>query len=174
MSVVPPTDRELEALKVLWDRGEATVRDLPSLKKSATIRPHDDVDGPSIAVSPDGKWLLSWGADRTPRLIVAATGAVQESQAYDARIAQVLMLPDSSGCLMVFDNTAFLQQEHHDQYVMKVSFPDLKTTHSLRITEWLNPVVLSPDGRRFLIRSGHSNKEHVTIYETADLKPTVR
>src|SRR4051794_6353626 len=24
----PPTDRELEALKVLWDRGEVTVRDL--------------------------------------------------------------------------------------------------------------------------------------------------
>ena len=24
----PPTDRELEALKVLWERGEATVRDL--------------------------------------------------------------------------------------------------------------------------------------------------
>lgn len=28
MADVPPTDRELEALKVLWERGEATVRDL--------------------------------------------------------------------------------------------------------------------------------------------------
>ena len=28
MATAPPTDRELEALKVLWDRGEATVRDL--------------------------------------------------------------------------------------------------------------------------------------------------
>jgi BlaI family penicillinase repressor len=28
MPTIPPTDRELEALKVLWDRGEATVRDL--------------------------------------------------------------------------------------------------------------------------------------------------
>ena len=28
MTAVPPTDRELEALKVLWERGEATVRDL--------------------------------------------------------------------------------------------------------------------------------------------------
>src|SRR3954451_1999065 len=28
MPAVPPTDRELEALKVLWQRGEATVRDL--------------------------------------------------------------------------------------------------------------------------------------------------
>lgn len=26
--MLPPTDRELEALKVLWDRGEATVRDV--------------------------------------------------------------------------------------------------------------------------------------------------
>ncbi len=28
MTATPPTDRELEALKVLWERGEATVRDL--------------------------------------------------------------------------------------------------------------------------------------------------
>ena len=28
MTVIQPTDRELEALKVLWDRGEATVRDV--------------------------------------------------------------------------------------------------------------------------------------------------
>lgn len=26
--MLPPTDRELDALKVLWDRGEATVRDV--------------------------------------------------------------------------------------------------------------------------------------------------
>lgn len=28
MPPTPPTDRELEALKVLWERGEATIRDL--------------------------------------------------------------------------------------------------------------------------------------------------
>ena len=28
MADLVPTDRELEALKVLWQRGEATVRDL--------------------------------------------------------------------------------------------------------------------------------------------------
>ena len=28
MTQIQPTDRELEALKVLWDRGEATVRDV--------------------------------------------------------------------------------------------------------------------------------------------------
>jgi BlaI family penicillinase repressor len=28
MAAAPPTDRELEALKVLWERGEATVREL--------------------------------------------------------------------------------------------------------------------------------------------------
>jgi BlaI family penicillinase repressor len=28
MLTTPPTDRELDALKVLWDRGEATVRDV--------------------------------------------------------------------------------------------------------------------------------------------------
>src|SRR4051812_38597770 len=31
----PPTDRELEALKVLWERGEATVRDLADAMNAA-------------------------------------------------------------------------------------------------------------------------------------------
>src|SRR6478752_1457272 len=35
MSVVPPTDRELEALKVLWERGETTVRDLADAMNAA-------------------------------------------------------------------------------------------------------------------------------------------
>ncbi len=35
MTTVPPTDRELEALKVLWERGEATVRDLADAMNAA-------------------------------------------------------------------------------------------------------------------------------------------
>jgi predicted transcriptional regulator len=35
MPTTPPTDRELEALKVLWDRGEATVRDLADQMNAA-------------------------------------------------------------------------------------------------------------------------------------------
>ena len=32
--MLPPTDRELDALKVLWDRGEATVRDVADAMNS--------------------------------------------------------------------------------------------------------------------------------------------
>lgn len=40
----PPTDRELEALKVLWDRGEATVRDLAdSMNADAKSRGDDEL-----------------------------------------------------------------------------------------------------------------------------------
>jgi predicted transcriptional regulator len=38
----PPTDRELEALKVLWDRGEATVRDLADAMNSGAKSRGDD------------------------------------------------------------------------------------------------------------------------------------
>jgi predicted transcriptional regulator len=38
-----PTDRELEALKVLWDRGEITVRDLVDAMNSGDSRSNDDL-----------------------------------------------------------------------------------------------------------------------------------
>jgi len=35
--VVPPTERELEILKVLWDRGEGSVRDSLSLLDQSVV-----------------------------------------------------------------------------------------------------------------------------------------
>lgn len=42
MSAIPPTDRELEALKVLWERGEATVRDLADAMNTGAKQGGDD------------------------------------------------------------------------------------------------------------------------------------
>ena len=42
MSSTPPTDRELEALKVLWERGEATVRDLADAMNAGAMHGGDD------------------------------------------------------------------------------------------------------------------------------------
>jgi len=42
MPPTPPTDRELEALKVLWDRGEATVRDLSDAMNATAKERGDD------------------------------------------------------------------------------------------------------------------------------------
>lgn len=44
MAADSPTDRELEALKVLWDRGEVTVRDLAdSMNASSAARGVDEI-----------------------------------------------------------------------------------------------------------------------------------
>ena len=44
MAGAPPTDRELEALKVLWERGEATVRDLAdAMNATAAGRSEDEL-----------------------------------------------------------------------------------------------------------------------------------
>ena len=152
-------------------RGEGSVRELPSLKSAFGIRAHDDVDGPSIALSPDEKWILSWGPDRNMRLLSSVKGTLRESGQFNARISQVLMLPDSSGCLVTFDNTAFLSQNYYDHYVIKLRFPDLELTHSLRVTEPMSDATLSPDGRRFLVFVGKTDQERVCVYETADFKP---
>jgi predicted transcriptional regulator len=42
MSDAAPTDRELEALKVLWDRGEATVRDIADAMNASASRQGED------------------------------------------------------------------------------------------------------------------------------------
>lgn len=42
MTSIPPTDRELEALKVLWERGEATVRDLADAMNAGAKQGGDD------------------------------------------------------------------------------------------------------------------------------------
>lgn len=157
-------------LLVTSGRGEASIRELPSYRKIAAIPAHDEVDGPSVALSPDGKWALSWGSDRVVRLQATGTGAVQESQAFQATISQVLMLPDSTGCLVVFDNSAFLLQDYYDHYVLKLSFPDLKVSQSVRLTEYLHRAVLSPDGKRFLLKTGSTEKERVTVYEITDFR----
>ena len=41
MAAETPTDRELEALKILWDRGEVTVRDLADAMNAGTPKSED-------------------------------------------------------------------------------------------------------------------------------------
>jgi WD40 repeat protein len=154
-------------------RGEGSVRELPSVKSAFSIRAHDDVDGPAIALSPDEKWVLSWGADRNMRLLNAGKGTLQDSGQFNARISQVLMLPDSSGCLVTFDNSAFLTQNQYDNYVVKLGFPEMESRQLLRITEPMSDATLSPDGRRFLVFVGKTDQERVRVYETADFEQIV-
>ena len=149
-------------------RGAGRVRALPGLKGYA-IRQHDEIEGPSVAASRDGKWLLSWGSDRSLFMLDAATGAMPGSHSSGVAIAQVLT--DASGGYVLFDNTAFLQQNHHDFYVVKMDFADLTITHSRRFTEAVQRMDLAPDGGRLLIQLGPSERERLIFLNTHDLAP---
>jgi WD40 repeat protein len=158
-------------LLVLPGRGEASVRELPSLKPLATVKQHDEVEGPNAATSPDGKWLISWGSDRDLRLIETATGKVVDRFAVGATISKVLPLPDSSGVLVVCDNSTFLLQDHHDHYVLRFTFPEMRPTHTVRIVKFLAGASLSPDGRSLALIVGKTDQEHLLLYDTANLQP---
>jgi WD40 repeat protein len=155
---------------ILPSRGEAHVRDLPSMKIAYTLRKHDDVDGPRADVSPDRKWVLVWGADRFVDLVDAATGKLADNYAGPATISKVILSPDSSGCYMVFDNSAFVAQGHYDNYVVKLDFPELNLTESLRSLDFIAHVALSPDGKRLLVVQGGSEQERVLVFDAATLK----
>lgn len=159
-------------LLVLPGRGEASVRELPSLKSLVAIKQHDEVEGPKAITSPDGKWLISWGSDRELRLIDTATGKVVDRFAAGATISQVLPLPASTGLLVVCDNSTFFLQDHHDHYVLRFTFPELRPTHSARILQPLTSITLSPDGRTLAVIAGKTEHEQVWLYDAATLQPT--
>jgi WD40 repeat protein len=156
---------------ILPGRGEANVRELPSMKIAYALRPHDEVDGPNAEISPDRKWILSWGADRWLDLSDAATGKLANNYHGPAVIEKVMMAPDSSGCYVVFDNTAFLLQGHHDHYIVKLSFPELKITGSLRVLDSILNPSLSPNGKRLLVLQGTSDHERLLVFDADTLKP---
>ena len=157
---------------IMPGRGDATVRDLPSMKVAYSLRPHDDVHGPSVDISPDNKWILSWGPNRVLNLYDAATGKLATNQSPAATVSQVMMAPDSSGCFILFENSPFLLQNHHDHYVIKMTFPELTITHSARMLDFVSSISsLSPDGKRLLVIQGTTDQERVVFFDATNLKP---
>jgi WD40 repeat protein len=156
---------------ILPGRGEATVRELPSLKTLFALRPHDEVDGPSAEVSPDGKWLLSWGPDQWLNLYDVATGKLANNSHGPAAISKIMMAPDSSGVYVLFDNSAFMIQGYYDNYVVKFGFPELNLTESLRSLDFILGAAISADGRRLMVQQGGSEEERLLFFDAATLKP---
>jgi WD40 repeat protein len=152
-------------------RGEATVRDLPSMKVAYSLRPHDELDGPKVEISPDQKWIVSWGPDRRLDSFDAASGKLANNHISSAAISKVMAAPDSSSCFVIFDNTAFLLEGHHDYYVMKMSLPELNITASLRILDYLLSASLSQDGKCVMIQQGTTDQERLLFFHAATLKP---
>jgi WD40 repeat protein len=154
-------------------RGEATVRELPSMKVVFPVRKHDDVDGPKVDVSPNNKWIFAWGYDRNFELYdaAAATGKLAGNGHAAATISKVMLAPDSSGCYVVFDNSAFLVQGHYDYYIVRYDFPALNLTETVRIVDSVQNASLSRDGKRLLAIQGTSEKDRVLLFDAATLKP---
>jgi hypothetical protein len=102
----------------------------------------------------------------------AATGKLATNQSPAAAVSQVMMAPDSSACYLLFENSAFLLQNHHDHYVIKMTFPELTTTNSVRMLDFVSSVSsLSPDGKRLLVIQGMTDQERLVFFDAANLKP---
>ena len=88
-----------------------------------------------------------------------------------SEISKVLMMPDSSGCFLLFDNSAFFLQGHHDNYVVKITFPEMEITKTIRILDFVLSVSLSPDGRQVMVQEGNTDQERLRFFDAATLKP---
>jgi WD40 repeat protein len=151
---------------------DANLRELPSMNVVSSFDSHEDLDGMSLDVSPDRKWILTWGEDGRLDLYDAASGKIESRcSPRSVAIKKVMTAPDSSGCIVFFDNSAFPDQQHHDDYIVRVSLPGLKITESLRSLEGISSVSLSPDGKRLLVHQGSADKERLLFFDAVTLKP---
>lgn len=142
-------------------RGDATVRELPSLAVSYEVKKHDELDGPTTAVFPNGKWFLAWGSDKKIDLIDAATGKILGSASFSSGISWVTIAPDSSACYLA----------PNESTVQRLSVPELKATGTANVMDNLVGPSISQDGRWFLILQGNSDDGRIAIFETTTMKP---
>ena len=157
-------------LLVRTGRRGSGVFELPAGTLRFSIREHDDVYGPGVAVSPDGKWLLAYGPDRFLTLQDASSGKYQEGLSAGCPVREVLFAPDSRSCFIVFDNSTFLLEHYYDQYVMRIRLPEMKIDGSIRVLDYIHRTVLSADGRKLLILQGGTDKERVSVFDAVTMK----
>ena len=152
-------------------RGEATVRDVPSMNIAYVIKQHDEIDGPKVEVFPNGKWLIAWGPDKEIDLIDAETGKILKTHLAPAAVTEIIIPSDSSSCFIGFDNGSFSTDGHYDSYLQRFSVPELDSKGSIRILDFVARQALSPDGRWISIVQGGSEEEKLSLFDAATLKP---
>ena len=164
---LPGQDR----LLVQSGRGDATVRDLPSMAIAYTIKMHDELDGPKVDVFPNGKWLLAWGPDKRTDLIDAATGAIVDTYISSASLTSALLPADSSVFYLAFDNSAFSTEGYSDNYLLRFSVPKLTVTGSVRTVDGVLRQSISSDTRSVMILKGDTEHERIVVFDAVTLKP---
>jgi WD40 repeat protein len=152
-------------------RGDATVRDLPSMSIAYVVKMHDEIDGPKVDVFPNGKWLIAWGPDKKVDLIDAVSGDILKSYSFPVSVTSSMIPPDSSICYMEVDNSTFLTQGHWDYYVQRLSVPELEITGSIRIADFLARRSVSADGRWIATVEGDTDHEKISVFDATTLKP---
>lgn len=152
-------------------RGEASVRDLPSMNTAYVIKQHDDIDGPKVGVFPNGKWLIAWGPDKKVDLIDAVSGSILKSYSSPASVASSMIPPDSSICYLEIDHSLFLNESHWDNYLLRLSVPELETTGSIRIVDFLHHQSLSSDGHWIMFLQGGDDDKRIAIFDATTMKP---
>jgi WD40 repeat protein len=152
-------------------RGDASVRDLPSMKVSYPIKQHDELDGPKVEVFPNGKWLLAWGPDKKLDLIDAATGKILNTYSSPESITEAMIPADSARCYIRSETFDLSADNHFDNELKRFSAPDMKVTSSTRIPDFVLRQSLSPDGRWIVALQGVTDKEKVVVFDATTLKP---
>jgi WD40 repeat protein len=155
---IPGQDRVL----VQAGRGDATVRELPSMAIAYTIKIRDgDIDGPQVDIFPNGKWLIArgkWNDDTSIDLIDGATGKTVGTYSPSASVTSALLPADSSIFYLRFDDS-----------LHGLSVPDLKVKGSIPILNSADQQSLSPDGRWIMIVE--SGQGRLALFDAATLKP---
>ena len=164
---LPNQDRVL----VQGGRGDASVRNLPSMSVAYVVRMHDDIDGPKIDVFPNGKWLIAWGPDKKVDLIDAVSGDILKSYSSPVSVTGSMIPPDSSICYLEIDHGLGLSTNHWDYYLQRFSVPNLKSTGSIRVADFLHSRSLSSDGRWIMILQGGDTDKRIVIFDAKTMKP---
>jgi WD40 repeat protein len=153
-------------------RGEATVRNLPSMETSYVIKQHDEIDGPNVELFPNGKWLVAWGPDQKIDLIDAATGKILNTHSSPVGVTGVMVPLDSSTCYVGLENTTVATADvRYDNSLQRFSVPELQIAGAISIPDFLLRPSLSRDGRWLLTVQGATDDERIVIYDAAAMKP---
>jgi WD40 repeat protein len=149
-------------------RGTGRVIDPASGSQLFSIPQHDDVEGPSISLSPDGRSLLSFGYDGLLLLHDAMNGE-RKGRALQPRPGAVRWAPDSSHLYVLADETPLGMRDSPKFSIVKLKAPELEVSGQFHLTEYPHWMELSPDGTRLLVCQGRTDSESLVILETTTL-----
>ncbi len=158
-----------DRLLVTPGRGTTRVLRVPSLELDLALPRHDDVEASQALPTSDDRGVFTFGYDSTLRLTDLETGKPAGIHSSRAQLESVITGPEASSAWLVFDNSAFILQDHYDYYVIRLGLEKMKPVASLRVTDFLHRTILSPDGSRLMTHTGMSGHERIRVFDAESL-----